>query len=182
MVAVVASAVVALSSQGGFLSARPGDVITISGSPVTCLVQQAGYLCFLRQRGAPRVGSYAVVLAAPGVAGISRVTSTLAFAPVVTTTTGQVDLAAARAMAGVQRTLRLRIGAVTRLRVAGVEPALDCVVTRSAQTPTLYCSLDDEIGPVPGTYAIVVNARRAALGLVLASRRTLVTDLRLQPG
>lgn len=172
------------ASGSGFITVRANDVVTVAGTSLRCLVQPVGYVCFpATAQGRPRAGTFAVSLVAPGLASISRVGRDLGLEPVVTKAAAGAGFRrrAVQQARSAARTVRIAVGQVVRLRVAKVPSALDCAVVRSDGRPTLYCAFDDATGPVPGSFAVLLSEREAAIGRVEASRTTTVTNLRRQP-
>lgn len=141
----------------------------MQGTPLRCRAATTGIACW--PSPAPAAGSFGVLLGAPG--GVARIRRAGA--------SGAVQDVAVRRPALAARTVTLRVGQVARLRSSQLPHPLDCAVVTSEGLPTLYCSLDDATGPVPGSYAVLINARQAAIGRIGADRGTVVTDLRAQP-
>ena len=159
----------------GFITVRPGDLIAVKGGALGCVVQLPGIVCYPSRAGKPRTGVFAVMLVAPGVASILRVGKDLSLTPVVT------KVAPGTKLHRRGRTITLAVGQVARLQPPAPAGPIDCAVVRSAGLPTLYCSQDDAVGPVVGSFAIVVNTTTAAIGRVGADRGTTIVSLRKQP-
>lgn len=167
----------------GFATLRPGDTIAVKGAALGCRVTGGGVACFPTTATAKGGAVFAVLLEWPGIARIRKVPAGGGFTDVALrrfsgATTGVRPPSTA---SGATTTVRLGTGEVARLVSPALRWALDCAVVTSSSLPTLYCSLDDDTGPVPGTVAIVLNARQAALGRIETTRSTTVTDLRAQP-
>lgn len=76
--------------------------------------------------------------------------------------------------------ITLKVGQVVHVQGTSV----DCAVVRSgagAGKPTIYCSKDDTIGPIPGTFATLLSDDVAAVGKVQTTRRTTIVWKRDQP-
>lgn len=162
-------------TPAGFATLKAGDTIAVQGAPLHCRATAAGIACW--QTAGPATGSFGVLLGAPGgEARIRRVGAGGTWQDVAVRRPAGAGGAAAAA-----RTVTLRVGQVARLRTPLLPHPLDCAVVKSAGLPTIYCSLDDSTGPVPGSYAVLLNARQAAIGRIGTDRGTVVTDLRAQP-
>jgi len=165
---VAVSASLAAAAPTAFIPVRDGDILDLAGTRVACAVQKDGVLCFHMRRDKPIVGTFGVAL------NIDRRTVLFRFGaggePKVVARRPQLAAAAARLV-------KLRVGQVVRLRGT----RLDCVAVASEGKPTVYCSNDDAVGPIPGTHAILINDKLAAIGRVEKSRKTTIVVLRRQP-
>ncbi len=144
---------IASAAPAAFIAVRDGDVVDLVGTKVVCAAQRDGMLCFQVRREKPIAGSFGVA--------IHRDRRTVLFR---FDAAGRPKMVARRPQgAGLStRLIPLRIGQVTRL--AGTR--LDCAAVASQGRPTVYCSSDDAKGPIPGTHAVLINDRMAAIGRV----------------
>ncbi len=165
---VVVSAPLASAASLAFVPVRAGDVLDLVGTRVACAVQKEGVLCFHIRAEKPIVGTFGVALHIDRRTVLFRVGA--GGEPKVVACRPQLAAAAARLV-------KLRVGQAVRLRGT----RLDCAAVASAGRPTLYCSYDDAVGPIPGTHAILINDTLAAIGRVENSRRTTIVVLRRQP-
>ncbi len=168
--AVAASLASAASgSRAAFIGVRADDVLDVVGTKVACALQKDGVLCFHTRDGKFIPRTFGAALNIDRRAVIFRVNPS-----------GEPKVVARRPQAAggaAGRVVKLRAGQVARLKGT----RLDCAVVRSEGKPTIYCSNDDAVGPIPGTHAILLNDEVATIGRVEKTRRTTIVVLRRQP-
>jgi len=168
--ALTAAAGIQASSAAptAFITVRAGDIIDVVGTKVVCAVSGNLVYCYHSRLGKPIAKTFAAAIYTTRQAALFRIGAS-----------GKGALVARRPLAAgaATRVVKLRVGQATRLQGT----RLDCAAVRSEGRPTIYCSNDDAVGPTPGTHAVLVNDKLAAIGRVAKSRETTIVVLRQQP-
>jgi len=156
----------ALSSGTGFITLRAGEELDVVGTPILCQVGSGAkaIACFKVDAHGPLPGSYGIGIKTTGVAA------------------WKIDAARnpkqvyTRKTASAQKRVTIKLGQVARLQGT----TLDCAIVRSGakNDTTVYCSRDDKVGPVVGSYAVLLSKSMAAVGKVKADRSTTIVWLK----
>ena len=173
-------AVPAGATSKAFITLKAGDELDVVGTRVLCLVTKGstgriGIVCFRATAKGAMPGSYFA-----GIGQDGRVLAGLVDAkgqPKITyerklATAGHTTAAAVRRKGNVGQVFRLA-GTTT-----------DCAIVRSGSgkgVPTVYCSRDDKVGPIPGTYSVVVSDQVAGVGKIQKTRSTTMIWVKNQP-
>ena len=161
-VAALAVASSALTSGSGFIMLTSGDQLDVVGTPILCQVGNGAkaIACFKVDAKGSLPGSYGIGIKTTGVA---------AWKIDAKRNSKQVY---ARTPASAQKRVKIKLGQVARLQGT----TLDCAIVRSGANneTTIYCSRDDKVGPVVGSYAVLLSKSMAAVGKVKADRSTTI--------
>ena len=153
----------ALSSGAGFITLKPGDQLDVVGTQILCQVgvDQKAIACFRVDAKGPFPGSYGI--------GISLTKGIAAWKIDATRNPKQIY---ARKPASAQKRVKVKLGQVTRIQGS----TLDCAIVRSGakNETTIYCSRDDKVGPVVGSYAMLMSDSMVAVGKIKADRSTTI--------
>jgi hypothetical protein len=173
-------AIPAGATTKAFIPLKAGDEIDVVGTSILCLVSKGssgrtGIVCFRATSKGAIPGSYFA-----GIGQDGRVLAGVVDAKGEPKITYERKLAAAGGtrVATVRR--KGNVGQVFRLTGSTV----DCAIVRSGAgkgVPSVYCSKDDKVGPVPGTYAVVVSDQVAGVGKIEKTRRTTMIWVKNQP-
>jgi len=161
-VAALVLASSALTSGAGFIALRSGDQLDVVGTPILCQVGDGAkaIACFKVDAHGPLAGSYGIGIKTTGIAAwkIDAVR--------------KPKQVYSRKTASAQKRVKIKLGQVARLQGT----TLDCAIVRSGadNETTIYCSRDDNVGPVVGSYAVLLSKSMAAVGKVKADRSTTI--------
>ena len=168
------------AARTAFIPLKAGDEIDVVGTSILCLVSKGssgrtGIVCFRATAKGAVPGSYFA-----GIGQDGRVLAGVVDAKGQPTITYQRTLASA---AGATSASVRRKGAVGQVfRITG--STVDCAIVRSGSgkgVPTVYCSKDDKVGPVPGTYSVIVSDQVAGVGKIQTTRSTTMIWVKNQP-
>ena len=156
----------ALPGAAGFVTLRSGDQLDVVGTPILCQVGNGAtsIACFKVDAKGPLPGSYGIGIKTTGVAAWK-----------IDANRNPKEVYA-RKPASAQKRVTIRLGQAARLQGT----TLDCAIVRSgaANETTIYCSHDDTVGPVVGSYAVLLSKSMAAVGKVKADRSTTIVWLK----
>ena len=164
MLVVAASA----SARGtGFVTLKPGDELDVLGTKILCQITQEGpdekaIACFKADTKGPIPGSYAVGLTQKGGVAAWRIDAKRSPQPVYT-----------RKLSATQKRIKVKVKQATRIKGT----TLDCAVVLSGtknDEETIYCSRDDKVGPIVGSYAVLMSDSMVAVGRIKADRSTTI--------
>lgn len=178
------SAAAAPGRDAGFVPIRAGDQVRVVGSGVRCVVQEAAVLCLRFASGAPKIGSYGTAALPGGTAVVAvRVVDRVHLKTVFRRWPKGLPTFAFLydPEETPNRIVTLKVGQVARERIGTLK--LDCAVVRAGtrNVPTVYCSSDDAVGPIPKTYATLASDDGVAVGRIGATRRTTIVYTHRQP-
>lgn len=180
LAAALLLAIPAGATTQAFTILKAGDEIDIVDTSVLCLVSKGssgrmGIVCFRANAKGAIPGTYFA-----GIGQDGRVLAGVVDAKREPKITFQRTLASA---AGTSAATVRRKGTVGKVfRISG--STVDCAIVRSGtgtQVPTVYCSKDDKVGPVPGTYAVLVSDQVAGVGKIQETRSTTMIWVKNQP-
>lgn len=152
----------ALPRGAGFITVKPGDELDVVGTRILCKVAEKGIYCVKVDGKGPLPGSYAV--------GISLKSGIAAWKIDAKRNVQQVY---ARKLASAQKRIKIRVRQVARIPGTTV----DCAIVLSGaknDEETIYCSRDDKVGPVVGSYAVLMSDSMVAVGKIKADRSTTI--------
>ena len=183
LAAALLLAVPAGATSKAFITLKAGDEIDVVGTSVLCLVSKGssgriGITCFRANAKGGIPSSYFA-----GIGQDGRVLAGLVNAKREPKITFQRMLASAGSTTAATATTVQRkgnVGQVFRL----YRTTIDCAIVRSGAgkgVPSVYCSKDDKVGPVPGTYSVIVSDQVAGVGKIQKTRATTMIWVKNQP-
>lgn len=180
MAAALLLAVPAGATSKAFITLKAGGELDVVGTRILCLITKGstgriGIVCFRAAATGAIPGSYFA-----GIGQDGRVLAGLVDAKGQPKITYERKLAAAGGTTATAVRRKGNVGQVFRL--AGT--TIDCAIVRSGAgkgVPSVYCSRDDKVGPVPGTYALLVSDQVASVGKIEKTRVTTFIWVKQQP-
>jgi len=171
MMAAIAVALVfapsALPRGAGFITVKPGDELDVVGTKILCSVGPQAIVCFKVDAKGPLPGSYGIGISQKsGLVKTWRIDAKRNPKPVY-----------ARKIASAQTRIKIKVRQVARIQGTTV----DCAIVLSGaknDEETVYCSHDDKVGPIVGSYAVLMSDSMAAVGKVKADRSTTIVWLK----
>lgn len=154
----------ALPSRAGFITLERGDQFSVAGAPILCQVGAGSnsIVCFKVDAKGALPGSYAI--------GLSVTKGVSAWKIDAKRNPKQVYT---RKPASAQKLITIKLGQVARIKGT----TLDCAIVRSGaknDQTTVYCSHDDTVGPIVGSYAVLISKSMVAVGKIKANRSTTI--------
>ena len=167
---LLATLVVAASASGrgeGFITVKPGDELDVVGTKILCQITQEGpgeaaIACFKADAKGAIPGSYAVGITQKGGVAAWKIDAKRSPQPVYT-----------RKLSSTQKRIRVKVKQVTRIQGTTVDCAIVLSGTRNDEE-TIYCSRDDKVGPIAGSYAVLMSDSMVAVGKIKADRSTTI--------
>lgn len=165
--AALALAASALGRGDGFVTIKPGDTVDVVGTKILCQVTSEGpgekaIACFKWDSKGPLPGTFAVGITQKGGVAAWKIDAKRSPQPVYT-----------RNLASAQKLIKVKVRQATRIQGT----TLDCAIVLSGaknDEETIYCSRDDKVGPIAGSYAVLMSDSMVAVGRVKADRTTTV--------
>lgn len=162
--------VLAASASGrgaGFITLKPGDTVVVVGTKIICAVTDEGpgakaLSCFKTDSKGPVPGSFAVGITQKGGVAAWKIDAKRTPQPVYT-----------RNLSAAQKLIKVKVRQATRIQGT----TLDCAVVLSGarnDDETIYCSRDDKVGPIVGSYAVLMSDTMVAVRKVKADRSTTI--------
>ena len=153
------------------LAVPAGDELDVVGTRVLCLVTKGStgrivIVCFRATAKGAMPGSYFA-----GIGQDGRVLAGLVDAKGQPKITDERKLAAAGRTTAAAVRRKGNVGRVFRL----TGTTTDCAIVRSGagkSVPIIYCSRDGKVGPIPGTYSVIVSDQVAGVGKIEKTRVT----------
>ena len=167
---LLAMLVLAASASGrgtGFITLKPGDELDVVGTKILCQVTSEGpgemaIACFKVDSKGPIPGSYAVDITQKGGVSAWKIDAKRSPQPVYT-----------RNLSSAQTRIKVRVRQKTRIQGTTLDCAIVLTGARNDQE-TIYCSRDDKVGPIVGSYAVLMSDSLVAVAKIKADRSSTV--------
>ena len=163
------------SATSAFVNLKTGDSLDVLHTGIVCSVQKGasgrlGVACYEATATGFLPRSYATVIVQDGEVSIDQINAK----------GDNLKQVFDRKLAAAAKRVRASVGQA--FHVTGTP--IDCAIVKTgtgAGVPTVYCSKDDKVGPVPGTYATLISDRVASVGKIGANRVTTAIVVKNQP-
>ena len=166
-----------------FITLKVGDELDVVGTSILCLGSKGssgrlGIVCFRSNAKGAIPGPYFA-----GIGQDGRVLAGLVDAKGAPKISYQRTLAAAGGTTAATVRRQGKVGQVFPFADT-TSTTSDCAIVRSGKgsgVPSVDCTRDDQVGPLPGTYAVIVSDQVASAGKIAKTRSTTTICAKQQP-